>query len=186
MEKKYEILESLPAYGPMYVPVSENNEDFFAQGFAVRFYRMDKTSWVANFKPGWTGLNEIHEFPDLPNLLVIAGGTCYIMNPEETKPAAVFGVNYKGGLKTPNGRLVLYDLTEITVVETNCQYWHSERISWDGIKELRMEGNLVKGFAYDPMNDSNEWKAFVLDLNTREIIGGSYSLSENNKHWWKI
>lgn len=174
--KRYEILEALPVYGPMYIAVSDNEEEFSSQGFAIRFYRMDETSWVANFKPGWSGLNEVHEFDGLPDLLIIAGGMCYIMNPEEAKPVAVFGLYYKGSLKIPDGRLVLYDLTGITVVEANCQYWDSERISWDGIKEIKLESNLVKGLAYDPTDNEDEWKTFILDLDTRKVTGGSYLL----------
>ena len=51
-EKQYEILEALPTYGPMYIPVTENDEAFYSEGFPVRFYKSDGTNWVANFKPG--------------------------------------------------------------------------------------------------------------------------------------
>ena len=92
MDTRYEILESLPTYGPMFIPVTGDDEPYYSQGFAVRFYRDDKSDWVANFKPGWTGLNAIYEFDNQQNVLVIAGGTCYIMNPNDTKPIEVFGV----------------------------------------------------------------------------------------------
>ena len=81
MDMRYEILESLPTYGPMYIPVTEDGEPFYSQGLAVRFFRDDNSDWVANFKPSWTGLNAIYEFDNQQNVLVIAGGTCYIMNP---------------------------------------------------------------------------------------------------------
>lgn len=49
--KRFEILNSLPAYGPLYVPISESGELFFSEGFIVRFLKKDASKWVANFKP---------------------------------------------------------------------------------------------------------------------------------------
>ena len=53
VQRRYEILDGLPTYGPMYVPVSEDGEPFYSEGFVVRFYKSDGSEWVANFKPGW-------------------------------------------------------------------------------------------------------------------------------------
>jgi len=185
--KKYEILEALPTYGPMYIPVTENEEAFYSEGFAVRFYKLDGTNWVANFKPGWTDLKIIYELKDTSNLLVIACGTCYLMNPEETKPISVFGVGYSTVFKTEDGRLVLQDQTDLTIVETNGNHWDTERISWDGLKDLKLENNIVTGLAYDPMNDADEWVNFTFDINVKTLTGGSYKIYETiNKPWWKV
>ena len=185
--KKYEILEALPTYGPMYIPVTENEEAFYSEGFAVRFYKLDGTNWVANFKPGWTDLKIIYELKDTSNLLIIACGTCYLMNPEETKPISVFGVGYSTVFKTEDGRLVLQDQTDLTIVETNGNHWDTERISWDGLKDLKLENNIVTGLAYDPMNDADEWVNFTFDINVKTLTGGSYKIYETiNKPWWKV
>ena len=68
-QKRYEVLESLPAYGPMYVPVTDTDEPFYSQGYPVRFYKSDGTTWVANFKPGWTGLNAVYDFNEQKHIL---------------------------------------------------------------------------------------------------------------------
>jgi hypothetical protein len=41
--KRFEILEVLPTYGPMYVPVSENVVAFYSEGFLVCFNKADLT-----------------------------------------------------------------------------------------------------------------------------------------------
>ena len=202
MDNRYEILESLPTYGPMYIPVTGDDEPYYSQGLTVRFYKDDKSDWVANFKPGWTGFNAIFEFDNRQNVLVIAGGTCYIMNPNYTKPIEVFGVGYETVIKTLGGRLILQDLTDISIIEPNGEHWDTERISWDGLKDLKLEGNLVTGLSFDPMNDKEEWVKFVVDLETRKVTGGSYrqyefkTVGQNvesvhskqglKKNWWKI
>lgn len=172
--KRYELLASLPTYGPMYIPVTEHEEPFYSEGFVVRFHKTDGTQWVANFKPGWTNLKAIIELTDSANLLVIALGICYLMNPDQTKPLSVFGINYLTILTTENGKIILQAQTYLTIVEPNGAYWHTERISWNGLKELKIDKNIVTGFAYDPTNASNEWVKFSCNIRTKELIGGNY------------
>jgi len=90
--KRYEILDSLPVYGPMYIPVTDDDEPFFSEGLPIRFFKSDGTDWVANFKPGLTGLNKIYDFPLLDRVIVIAGGLGYIMTCENEKPLGTFGL----------------------------------------------------------------------------------------------
>ena len=190
--KKYEILDSLPTYGPMYIPVSESGELFYSEGFAVRFYRSDDTEWIANFQLGWTDLKEIYQLEDTSNLLVIACGTCYLMNPDETKPISVFGVGFERVLKNEDGRLILQDQTDLTIIETNGNHWNTDRISWDGLKEVKIENNILSGLSYDPMNDADEWISFTVDLDTKILTGGSYHKYDIKhkfgvkKPWWKV
>lgn len=183
---RYEILASLPAYGPMYVPVTDNGEPFYSEGFPVCFCRTDGTKWVANFKPGWTDLKQIIEFEHSQNLLVIACGTCYFMNPDDTKPISVFGVGVSAVFKASNDRLVLQDQTDLTVIEPDGSYWNTERISWDGLRELKVEHNIVTGLSYNPTYDADEWALFSYDLDTRSLTGGSYHRYDNKKPWLKI
>jgi hypothetical protein len=186
----------------MYMPVSESDEPYYSEGFPVRFYKSDGIDWVANFKPGWTGLNAVYEFSGQQYILVIAGGTCYLMNPDEEKPKSTFGVGYETVIKTLDGRLILQDLTDLTIIEPNGEYWNTERISWDGIKDLKLEGNLISGLSFDPMNDKEEWVEFVVDLEKRNVKGGSYRqyefepvqqnaesvqrMNDKKSPWWKI
>ena len=62
-------------------------EPIYSEGFAVRFYKTDGTEWVANFQ---TRLDRLKKnYPNLKkpqNLFGSSCGTCYIMNPNETKP----------------------------------------------------------------------------------------------------
>ena len=174
--EKYEILSSLPAYGPMYIPISESGEVFYSEGFPVRFFKSDGTTWVANFKIGWTDLKYVYKLLRSSNLLVIAGGICYLMTPEDTRPISVFGVGYSTILIAEDGRLVLQDDTSLTIIETNGDHWDTERISWDGIKSLKIKSNLVSGLSYDPMNSLNEWIVFTLNIDTKALTGGSYRI----------
>lgn len=170
----------------MYIPVTENGEPYYSEGVPVRFHKSDGTSWVANFQPGWTDLKQVIEFENTSNLLVIAYGKCYLMNPNETKPLLVFGVSYSDIFNAGNNRLVLQDQTDLTIIEPDGTLWDTERISWDGLKDLKVESNIVSGLSYDPMYDSDEWVKFSYDLDAKTLKGGSYHRYDNRKPWWKI
>lgn len=185
--KKYEILETLPTYGPMHVTITKKSESFYSVGFPVRFFKSDGTNWVANFKPGWSTFTTICELNNSDNLIVIAFGTCYIMNPNNTKAIEAFGEYYCGIFKASKYRIVLQELTELTIIEADGRYWFTERISWDGLADIKIESNIVTGLAYDPMCDSDEWVHFSYNLDTKILTGGSYKKYETiNKPWWKI
>lgn len=186
LSKRYKILDSLPTYGPMHISVTQSGEPFYSEGFPVRFYKTDGTEWVANFKPGSTNLKQVIELEKTQNLLVIACGACYLMNPDSSKPIQAFGESYSEICETSNGRLVLQEEISLTIIESNGSYWNTQRISWDGLGEIKVEDNIVTGLSCDPMHDADEWVPFKYDLDTRILIGGSYHKYTTKKPWWRI
>lgn len=171
--KRHELLKGLPTYGPMYVSISDNEEPFYSEGIIIRFYKADGTNWVANFAPGWTELTEIIELNNTPNYLVIAKGTCYIMNPGKTRPVATFGADYAALYATSKERCVLVGGTHLTIVEPDGSYWHTERISWDGLKVFTVESNIVTGEAFNPTHENDNWIPFSYNIDTKTLKGGS-------------
>jgi hypothetical protein len=173
--KTYEILSSLPPYGPLYIPVTEDGEPFYSEGFVIRFFKSDGTNWVANFKPGWTELNRVFDFQDHKILIVIAGGLGYIMTTENEKPLTTFGLTISEIIQAENGSLVCADGVSVHYLDNvTGDIWESEPISWDGIREIKLVGDLLIGETYDPTNSVKEWSEFSINLKTKEIIGGSY------------
>ncbi len=163
---RYEILAGLPPYGPMYISVSQNGKEHYSDGFVVRFFNSDNTSWVANFERGWTRLSGVFELPAHGELLVIAGGNCYLMSPDQTEPRSFFGCNYHWALPAPDHRIVLADETGLTIVEPNGDYWHSEDIALDGFKKIEIESNIVTGLA---SCNIDEWMEFSYDINRKRL-----------------
>jgi len=202
IKKLYEKLEGLPSYGPMYIPISPKGDLFYSEGFVVRFFKSDGSDWVANFAYGWTDFSEIYEYPDRNTVMVIAGGTCYVINPDEEKQKFSFGVTIKSVIQSEDKSLVCADNCHIFIFDNeNGNLWYSDRISWDGIKDLEIKNNILHGKTYDPTNSFQEWGNFTLDIKTKKIVGGSYQtfLINNNlevdnngiakekpKPWWKL
>lgn len=184
--KKFEILNSLPPYGPMYISITANGEPDYSEGFVVRFFKLDGTNWVANFKHGWTDLEFIHEFLDNQTFLVVARGLCYYINPENHYPLRVFGCDYIAKFETDDGRLILMNSTSLTIIEPYTDHWRTERISWDGMKEVSLKENIISGLAFDATDSNNEWKEFTYNIDTKTLTGGSYPIEKpKKKSWWK-
>ena len=182
----FEILNSLPAYGPMYVSIAPNDEGFYSEGYVIQFFKSDGTEWIGNFQPGWTNFRTVIELSG-SKLLIIASGTCYIMSPDQQTPISVFGVGYEAILKTKKGMYVLQDQTDLTILDGFGNHSHSERISYDGIKELSLDENgLVHGISYYPTSNSDEWIPFMYDIENRRLSGGSFGESTPEKKWWKF
>jgi len=172
---QYEKLDGLPPYGPMYISVTENDEPYFSEGYVVRFFKSDGSSWVANFRPGWTNYYNIFDYPELKTVVVFAGGQGYIMSPDKEIPNYIFGLTITDVLQMSNGSLVCSDGIGITLLDkSNGQIWRSERISWDGIIDLEINNDILSGKAYDPTNSNQEWSDFSLNLLTKEITGGTW------------
>jgi hypothetical protein len=108
------------------------------------------------------------------------------MDPNDTKPISVFGVGYCDVFPASRNRLVLQDQTDLTIIEPDGTYWHTERISWDGLADIRVENSLVSGCAYYPTHDSDNWVEFTYDLDTKTLTGGSWLGTARKKPWWKI
>ncbi|RYE54520.1 MAG: hypothetical protein EOP48_12135, partial [Sphingobacteriales bacterium] len=154
-QRRYEVLDGLPTYGPMYVPVSESGEPFYSEGCVVRFFKSDGREWVANFKPGWTSFSLIVDYPEINQIVVIAKGQGYIMTPDQEMPIDTFGVDIRDAIKTADGKIVLVDDLSVRLLDHEGAIWQLERISWDGIKDVKLQDHILTGLSYDPMDSIN-------------------------------
>ena len=195
----------MPAYGPMYVPISESGEQFSSEGFVVRFFKDDGTEWVANFATGW-GIDKVFEYPGKNLIVVFASGIGYVMNPNIEKSLKTIGSMTKEVFQTKTGELICVDDIGIEIFNPETyDIWTSDRISWDGFKELIFENGIIKGKSFDPTNSIQEWSNFSFNVQTKEITGGSFremlkrnphlemknrveikTNTEDKKFWWKI
>ena len=194
MNKRYEILDGLPTYGDMAVPIVSDSEVFVSEGYVVKFYKDNGSTWIANFPQGLGSLSFVKSIPNNNSILVVAGGDGYLMNPNHTKPIQEFNYFADTMVERDNGRLILASLTDIMFLDENAEIeWETGRVSWDGIKDLKLEGNILTGYAYDvgmydENNDDNAWVKFTIDLETKEIEGGcNFSVLEvsEKKLGWK-
>ena len=106
----------------------------------------------------------------------------------EQNPLQAFGVGFTNVYKTQDNFLIAADQTDFRVIEIESdKVWHTERISWDGFKDLHFTEEFVTGSAFEPTSDDEtEWKPFSFNFRTKEIVGGTYQFRDTTKPWWKI
>ncbi|WP_417590201.1 hypothetical protein [Owenweeksia hongkongensis] len=182
--KYFKVLKSLPPYGPVYIPIYHYDDNPYSEGYVIEFTKKTGEKWIANFQVSFSKLYAVFDWPDRRRLFVIAGGLGYIMSPDSEKIISLFGNNIQEALQNEEGSLICHDGIQFFILDNaNGEFWQSERISWDGIKDLNFKGTLVTGKSFDPTNSTQEWSEFSIDIKTKKISGGSFQeFLENNTH----
>ena len=188
------ILKGFPQDDSFVIPFG--NQPFYSEGFVVHFFKNDGSSWIGNFRARGTELFGIYNLTNENEVLVFARGECYLVDIENQKLIKEIGGQYNSLIKDSEETLILSNGTNITTINPSGEIWNSERISWDGIKDLKLDIYTLSGLSYDPMNKNKPWVPFSLNLKTKKLKGGSYQQYElkpisNNvssvkiKPWWK-
>jgi hypothetical protein len=172
----FEVLAGLPGDGPHPEQFTATGGGTQSEGFVVRFLPRTPSTWIGNFQPGWTNYNAVLIHPDTRTLIVVSGGQGYHIDPETRAVLGIFSNTICDALYDPILELLVFsDGIRLEALGTKEVLWTSERISWDGIRGLTIEGLVVAGEAYEPMSGS--WSRFSVDLLSGEINGGSYRSS---------
>lgn len=169
-EKSYEILNRLPPYGPMWFPIG--NPKLATEGFVVRFYRDDGSSWVGNFDLGHGSLNSVQKLSYDNLLLVIAQGAGYFINPNYEKEIKNIGYDFDKIIKDESNRIILVGSTDITIMESKGELWVSDRISYDGIEIEKVENSIIYGKV---LTMEDEEIDFTLNLHSKKVNGGHFN-----------
>ncbi len=170
---KFRVLPGLPGDGPWPIGFSPNGRGHYREGYVIQFQSSPSASWVGNFQGGFGSLNAIVEHSYTGYVLVTSRGQGYLVDPNSQELIRLLApdIALVIPIETRNEILVA-TYTRLEVIDPEGLIWNSPRVSWDGIKDLRVSGSSVTGEAWSPVNDS--WSAFRLDLNSRVVEGASY------------
>ena len=168
----YEILPGLPPYGARALAFSATGQGRHREGFVVRFFPSDGESWVGNFQPGLSDLDSILDHPDGKRVLVISGGQAYVIDPDAPSRWTHFGggITFVTRVDVMRALLIGNGLW-FELLGAQSMIWRSRRISWDGMRDIRVHDLRLTGESWNP-NDF--WVPFTLNLVDGSVIGGSY------------
>jgi hypothetical protein len=163
--ESFRILPGLPGTGPWPEQFSSGGGSTHREGFVVEFFPPMQPSWVGNFQNGMGGCSAVFSFPSGGPVAVVAGGEGYLVAPVGRRLLRTFGGSISSALTVPEADLLIFaNDTELEAWDANFMHWRTRRISWDGIRELRVENGSIKGLAYSP----NEFP-FEINIRTGEI-----------------
>jgi hypothetical protein len=144
-----------------------------AQGLVVEVSPADGPSWVGNFVRGLSNFDLALVHPNARDALVIAGGQGYVVDPGLQAVTEIFGGAIVDAFRHPAQEWLILNDQEIRFVALGPSgwVWKSRRVSWDGLRDLHVDGESISGKAWAP---GDTWEPFEVDLNTGELVGGSY------------
>ena len=140
------------------------------EGLVVEFELADGSSWAGNFTLGLAGIDDVRTDPNGRDVLVTSRGELWRVD-----PVGRTGEEIGSGVMAvyPVAEYVIYDLgTALLCVGREGVVWRTRRISWDGVDEVRLEGDRLVGTAWSPIEDRS--LKFSVDLRTGAAEGGSY------------
>lgn len=169
----YRELNGLPAYGPSPISFSSTGQGKHQEGYVVEFLPDSDDAWIGNFQSGIGHLDAVGRHPDGRKLIVVAGGAAYILDPVKKHVVDAFGsqIDYIR-LLDDTGMVVLSNGLWFELIRRDGSRRHTARISWDGMRNIKIQDHLLVGEAYSPISDT--WATFSLDLTDLTIKGGSY------------
>jgi hypothetical protein len=174
-EPLFEILPGLPPYGPAAEPFPEDGGQAYREGLVVEFRPRGRPSWVANFQKGASGVDAVVRHPDQDHVIVVAGGTGFIVDPVSRRQTHQFllsgAISFLQSLPELN-LVVVGDGLRIAACLADDTGWCTERISWDGMRNITVSGSTLRGEAWSPVSD--RWYPFVVDLLTGKMSGAIY------------
>ena len=172
---RFEVLQGLPPYGPMALPFPSTGRQAFKEGLVVRFWSKNSETWVGNFQQSFTGYDAVLAHPDGHQVVVIASGAGYVIDPEircETRRELSIAIMFATHLPEL-GIILICDGLQFATLKADGEGWASNRIAWDGIRSISIEGARLHAEAYSPI--SARWHPFSLDLNTGKCTNAIYS-----------
>jgi hypothetical protein len=160
---RFEILPGLPTSGPPALYFTERGK--FSEGLVIRFYPTTSESWIGNFLGGHIKYNNALEHPNGTDVIVVAQGQACVVDPENRTIRLPIAGNVDQIICVSSlGMVVFPNLTDFVAIKADDSGWQSERISWDGFRNLKVRGTNLSGEAYTPIEDA--WVPFTVDLLT--------------------
>jgi hypothetical protein len=117
------------------------------------------------------------EHPNGQHLIVVARGHGYVVDPKARQVVSRFAGDIQHVVPLPElGALVFSDGLGFEAIEKDGLWWQSPRISWDEIRNIKVEGTILRGEASMPTPDGNKWAPFTVDLMTGQSENGTYQI----------
>ncbi|MDD5140042.1 MAG: hypothetical protein PHY43_07275 [Verrucomicrobiales bacterium] len=164
----FEILPGLPGVGPIPEAFSATGQGTQSEGFVVHFHPRTSESWIGNFQGGDGSLDGVFLYPDKRTVIVVSRGQAYHVDPQSRSLLRHFGGCITTMVKDDARSLLIFaDWTHLWAFDTTGQRWESERVSIDGIRNLRIEADSIVGEDFDPTGE--KWRKFSVSLETGKL-----------------
>jgi hypothetical protein len=114
--------------------------------------------------------------PKASEICVLAGGYAYVGSAAEPQQVTLLGMKpVVAAMECVEERvLVFLGFTSVMGWGVNGKAWETQRLSWEGLRTIGVEGGVLRGFGWDLMKDVEV--EFAVDLRSGLATGGGYRL----------
>jgi hypothetical protein len=136
-QSEFEILNGLPAYGPLPLQFSSTGQGTHREGLVVKFRPTQAEEWVGNFQPGLTSFHKVLAHPNQNYFVVVSGGEAYVIDPVTHNLVANFGGSIETAFEIPTQNAVLFSNgLWFELLGPSGLMWKTKRLSWDGMPSV--------------------------------------------------
>jgi hypothetical protein len=166
-------LPGLPPYGDPAVSFSATGMGTHSEGLVVRFHRGDGSTWTGNFQRGYGQAETILTHPNGREVIVIAAGTAYVVDPSAQRLLRHFGGDIEFVGRSPDSsNLIFGNGLWFECLTSEGVGWQTRRISWDGMRNVAFVGGDQLSGEASALDHG--WHSFNVDLRSGHVTGGSY------------
>src|ERR1017187_799816 len=145
--------------------------------------------WIGKFGVGSHGPERVFKIAEPDRFFISAAGFAYLVDATERKLVNQYSNRNAHELIYDQKRqsMIVADYTQLHWIEFGNKLLFSRKIAVDGIRDLRIEGNVLSGLASS--NYGDEEKRFRFDLDSLKILGWekvSSGIFRSKKPWWKF
>jgi hypothetical protein len=146
-------------------------------GHIVQVVPHSNESWIGTFAFGNLspkGKSGLYTWPDPEILCVVSQGQGYLVHVDEPTNYEMIRVDPVLDLIPVAARkiVVFANYTELIAYGKSGPEWVTDRLSWEGIKLIRVTTDYIEGEVWDPRVEANV--GFKVDLSNGRHEGGSY------------
>ena len=165
-------LAGLPAVGEPAIAFPPEWGRLAREGVVFEFQWGDG-AWTGNFAPGSGSLTMGKLHPNGRDALIFAKGAVWQVDPMQ-RTARALGLDAQHCFAVENPKGFVLDVQGLSFARLGPDgvLWTTDRLSWDGFSELRIEGSRLVGLAYAP-NRPELWVPVAVDLTSGLAEGGS-------------
>jgi hypothetical protein len=145
----------------------------FREGLVVEFVSSTAERWIGNFALGHEGVSLIDEQFGRSATVVVAKGAGYLVDVDERMLISELSGDIEFVQRSPSGLLIFGNGIWFEAFDGLIRRWRTLRISWDGMRNITVDGARITGEAYTPVGPP-DWLPFEVDLEGGEVRGGSY------------
>ncbi len=140
-------------------------------GLLLHVTPVSAASWSGLFaaQPSGRYKSGVYSCPDPNVVCVVSNGAGYVL--DVRNPDGYHEVPISPVLEVVSavdaGVLVIANYTDVLAWNRSGKRWLAERVSFDGIRNLQVQGGAVRGMAWSPVDGDH---AFTLDLATGSLL----------------